>query len=92
MINFDKGIFYTIKELLIRPGENIPKFIHNDRNRLVKPLIFVIVCSLIYTIFGIIESITKVKILQVGGFIYISLKIGQFFDENKKIELFERIC
>ena len=44
------------------------------------------------TIFGIIESITKVKILQVGGFIYISLKIGQFFDENKKIELFERIC
>ncbi|WP_111707613.1 DUF3667 domain-containing protein [Lutibacter citreus] len=50
VLNFDKGIFYTIKELLLRPGENIQKFIHNDRNRLVKPIIFVIVCSLIYTI------------------------------------------
>lgn len=50
VFNFDKGIFYTIKELLIRPGENVKKFIHNDRNRLVKPIIFVIVCSLIYTI------------------------------------------
>ena len=50
VLNFDKGIFYTIKELLVRPGENVQKFIHSDRNRLVKPIIFVIVCSLIYTI------------------------------------------
>lgn len=50
VFNFDKGIFFTIKELLLRPGENIQKFIHNDRNRLVKPIIFVIVCSLVYTI------------------------------------------
>ncbi|PID63074.1 MAG: hypothetical protein CR986_00400 [Ignavibacteriae bacterium] len=50
VLNFDKGIFYTIKELLIRPGKNVHEFIHTDRNRLVKPVIFVIVCSLIYTI------------------------------------------
>ncbi|MBL4594821.1 MAG: DUF3667 domain-containing protein [Flavobacteriales bacterium] len=50
VLNFDKGIFYTIKELFVRPGENVHKFIHNDRNRLVKPIIFIIVCSLIYTI------------------------------------------
>ncbi len=50
VLNFDKGIFYTIKELMIRPGENIQKFIHRDRNRLVKPILFVIVCSLIYTL------------------------------------------
>lgn len=50
VLNFDKGIFYTIKELLVRPGENVQKFIHKDRNRLVKPIIFVIVCSLVYTI------------------------------------------
>lgn len=50
VLNFEKGIFFTIKELFVRPGENIQKFIHNDRNRLVKPIIFVIVCSLIYTI------------------------------------------
>lgn len=49
VLNFDKGILFTVRELLIRPGQNIQKFIHNDRNRLVKPLIFVLVCSLIYT-------------------------------------------
>jgi hypothetical protein len=35
VINFDKGIFYTIKELLTKPGENVQKFIHSDRKRLV---------------------------------------------------------
>lgn len=50
VINFDKGILFTVKELLIRPGKNVRDFIHKDRNRLVKPLIFVIICSLVYTI------------------------------------------
>jgi len=48
VLNFDKGILYTIRELLIRPDVNIRAFIHQDRNRLVKPIIFIIVCSLIY--------------------------------------------
>ncbi|WP_339886973.1 DUF3667 domain-containing protein [uncultured Flavobacterium sp.] len=51
IINFDKGIFYTIRELVIRPGKTIKDFIENDRNRLVKPLIFIIISSLIYTLF-----------------------------------------
>lgn len=50
VINFDKGILFTIKELLVRPGQSVQNFIHKDRNRLVKPIIFIIVCSLIYTI------------------------------------------
>lgn len=50
VLNFNKGIFFTIKELLIRPGVNIRKFIHEDRHRLVKPVVFLIVCSLVYTI------------------------------------------
>ena len=27
ILHFDKGIFYTIRELLIRPGENIRSFV-----------------------------------------------------------------
>lgn len=50
VLNFDKGIFYTIKELILRPGKCVHNFIHNDRNRLVKPIIFLIICSLLYTI------------------------------------------
>lgn len=50
VLNFDKGILFTIKELLLRPGQNVKDFIHKDRNRLVKPIIFLILCSLIYTL------------------------------------------
>jgi hypothetical protein len=39
VFNFEKGILFTIRELLIRPGENVQNFIHRDRNRLVKPQI-----------------------------------------------------
>lgn len=50
VLNFQKGFFYTVKELIIRPGENIRVFISEDRNRLVKPIMFVLISSLIYTI------------------------------------------
>ena len=50
VLNFQKGIFYTIKELIIRPGQNIKAFISEDRNRLVKPILFILICSLAYSI------------------------------------------
>jgi len=50
VINFDKGIFYTIKELLLRPGNAVKEFILEDRKRLVKPVLFLIVCSIVYSI------------------------------------------
>lgn len=49
VLHFERGIGYTIKELLIRPGKSIRRFISDDRSRLVKPVIFVIVASLIYS-------------------------------------------
>jgi len=51
VLNFDKGILFTIRELLLRPGQSIRNFISDDRNRLVKPIAFIIITSLIYTIF-----------------------------------------
>jgi hypothetical protein len=50
VLHFEKGILYTIKELLIRPGKNIQEFIGDNRSRLVKPILFIIITSLIYTI------------------------------------------
>ena len=49
VLHFETGIFYTVKELLIRPGTSIQTFITTDRSRLVKPVLFIIVTSLIYT-------------------------------------------
>ena len=50
VLNFDKGIFYTIKELFIRPGKTVREFLIYDRKRLIKPIIFVIFSSLFFVI------------------------------------------
>jgi len=50
VLNVERGILFTVKELILRPGENIRLFLYEDRSRLVKPLIFLVVCSLIYTV------------------------------------------
>ncbi|MBV7440083.1 DUF3667 domain-containing protein [Weeksellaceae bacterium TAE3-ERU29] len=49
VLNLDKGIFYTIKELCIRPGKAVREFLFDDRNRLVKPIIFIVITSLVYS-------------------------------------------
>jgi hypothetical protein len=50
VLNFDKGILYTVRELLLRPGESVRRYIREDRSKLMKPVIFVIVCSLLYSL------------------------------------------
>jgi hypothetical protein len=50
ILHFERGILFTVRELLIRPGENIRSFISENRSRLVKPIIFIIVTSLIYSL------------------------------------------
>lgn len=50
VLNFERGIFYTIKELFIRPGDTAKRFINGERKRIVKPIIFLIICSLFYTV------------------------------------------
>ena len=57
VLNFQKGILFTIRELLIRPGKTVAYFIHGNRKQLVSPIGFVILCSLIYLI-----------IRNIGGF------------------------
>jgi len=50
VLHFERGIFYTIKELLKNPGQNVRNYISDNRSRLVKPIIFIIITSLIYSI------------------------------------------
>ncbi len=47
---FEKGFLYTVKEMLVRPGKSVNRFLHEDRDVFVKPLIFVIVTSIIYSL------------------------------------------
>jgi len=50
VLHFERGILYTIRELTINPGQNIRKYLSENRSRLVKPILFIIITSLIYTI------------------------------------------
>jgi len=50
VLHFENGILFTVKELLIRPGQNVKEYISTNRSRLVKPIIFIIITSLIYTL------------------------------------------
>lgn len=50
ILHFERGILYTIKELLTKPGDNVRHYISENRARLVKPIIFIVVTSLIYSL------------------------------------------
>jgi hypothetical protein len=49
VLHFERGILYTIRELIANPGQNIRNYLSENRSRLVKPIIFIIVTSLIYS-------------------------------------------
>lgn len=50
ILHVEKGILYTIKELFLKPGNSVRVFFTENRNRLVKPIIFIIITSLVYTL------------------------------------------
>jgi len=51
LFHFDNGIFYTIKQLLTRPGNTIREFIDGKRVRHFKPLSLVVVFATLYGLF-----------------------------------------
>lgn len=82
VLHFEKGILFTIKELLIRPGESIREFISDDRNRLVKPIIFVIITSLIYTLLNHFFHIEEGYVSYDGLEKSVLVKILGWFQAN----------
>jgi hypothetical protein len=49
-LSFEKGFLFTIRELVINPGKSVQDFLKHDRHRLMKPIVFLFLCSLIYTV------------------------------------------
>jgi hypothetical protein len=52
LLHFEKGFFYTIRELMTRPGDSIKEFIVEHRNKHMKPVGFLILTSLPTGVFG----------------------------------------
>lgn len=72
VLHMDTGIFYTIKALFIRPGESVRAYLTSNRKKLIKPILFLIVTSLLYSLvnhqyqyvnYGALEGSTLAKIL-----------------------------
>jgi len=49
LIGYERGFLYTAKELFLRPGKVIREYIQEDRQKITKPITYLILTSLIYT-------------------------------------------
>jgi hypothetical protein len=82
VVHFERGILYTIRELVTNPGENIKNYFSENRSRLVKPIIFIIITSLIYSLtinyFHIDDQYVKFE----GGKLSTSIKIFQWIQSH----------
>jgi len=59
ILHLEKGIGYTVKALFMHPGASVRTFISQNRSRLVKPIIFIIITSLIYSVISHAVHIDK---------------------------------
>jgi hypothetical protein len=49
LFGFEKGFLYTIKQLLLTPGQTVHDYLTSNRNKYTKPLTFLLLTSAIYT-------------------------------------------
>ncbi|MDI9341505.1 MAG: DUF3667 domain-containing protein [Sediminibacterium sp.] len=59
LLHFEKGFFYTVKALLVSPGHSIREFIHQNRAKHMKPVPFIIITSLIFTVLSHLFHVDK---------------------------------
>jgi hypothetical protein len=47
ILHLERGIFFTVRKLLSVPGQIINEFLFEDRTKIIKPVLFVVITSLI---------------------------------------------
>lgn len=50
LIGFEKGFVFTCRELLLKPGKTISEYISTNRQKITKPIAFLVLTSVIYTL------------------------------------------
>ncbi len=48
-LDFERGFLFTVRKLITDPGQSVKDYLTVNRNRFVKPIIFIIITSLIYS-------------------------------------------
>lgn len=59
LIGYEKGFLFTVAELLLRPSKLIHHYLNTNRNACTKPVTFLILCSVVYSL---ITSSLKVDV------------------------------
>lgn len=65
LLGFERGFLYTIKQLLLTPGQTIHDYLTKSRNKYTKPLTFLLLTSAIYTFvahYFKVESVYQARI------------------------------
>jgi len=76
VLNVNNRMIYTIKRLITSPGNSVRQYITEDRSRFVKPISFVFINALIYTLvhslfpIGIEDIIPQMDVSDVEHNIY----------------------
>lgn len=63
LFHFDKGIYYSAKELYLRPGHSIREFIEGKRIKHFKPISFVLVLA---TVYGLLYHLFEINLFTTG--------------------------
>lgn len=66
VLSVEQGFVYTIRTLLSQPGKGIAEFLQVDRAKMTKPVVFLILTSLIYSLFNNILQIEEGYIQFTG--------------------------
>lgn len=65
LLHFEKGFHFTAWNLIIRPGKTIRTYLFENRNKYVKPIVYLFFASLLFTLFAHFLHI-KYTYLNVG--------------------------
>ena len=82
----DGSFWYTIKKMITRPGESVRKYVSEDRSRLMKPISFLIISSLIYTVvmhFFQIDYFSQFDVSQTQTQTPTIMQISHWMIENR---------
>lgn len=86
LLHFEAGFLFTVRELLLRLGKSVREFLFDDRSKYVKPIVFLIFTSVIFTLiahyFHVDYSLFNIdKIEPLKGKIR-SKEIGEWTDSH----------
>jgi len=69
LFQIDKGFFFTIKELFIRPGNSIKQYIEGKRKKYFNPFSYIIICSLIFILINYFTTYETSLFKFTNGFV-----------------------